>query len=385
MSEPNFGPPQRNRIVINLDDDPQPRSAARAPQQVQPLPSSDAYQPRDNYRAGQFDASNYPHGPRPLDATPQPVVNPANVAPAMPRRSRAKRVLLVFGSILLISTLALGIGGALYWRSFQTTPAYSLALMADAAQRGDTATFNTLIDADKVAASFVPQVTDKLNERFGGALPPQAKLLANTLILQFLPNAKTQIREQINQRVQEIGAQVKDYPFPLVALGVRWRSSITENGDTAQANIALPNRNLELSLQRTGERWQVIGVKDEALANRIADQVMKKLPALKQNGGGGLLDQLPEDIKKRLPDLGTLQQQLPEGLKGQLPNPDDLKKQAEERLKKEVETRIKENLPPELRDKVPSLTNSNAAPPKPSAPSVAPSKPKPQPSNNVEP
>ena len=358
MSEPNFGPPERKRIVINLDDaTPQAR-----PQPVQPLPGH------------AYDAGDYGRGPRNAAAYQTPVA---------PTRSRAKRGVGVFAVVLLVGALALGVGGFFYWRSFQTTPAYSLALLVDAAQHGDTATFNSLIDVDKVAQNFVPQVTEKLSARYGGVLTGPVKLIVDGLIPQFLPNVKTQIREQLNQKVQEIGIKSKDYPFPLVALGTRWRTNITENGDMAQATVALKDRTVDLTLQRAGERWKVVGVKDDALAERIADQVAKKLPTPDTTDVGGLLDQLPDDIKKRLPDLGTLRNQLPEGLKNQLPNPEALKKQAEERIKKEIEARIRQTVPPVLRDQLPTNNSGNAMP-KPAAPKP-PAPPKPKPQNTVEP
>ncbi len=365
MSEPNFGPPNRNRIVINLDD----ATPATRPQPVQPL-------------TGRAYDDNYARDPRNVAAYQTPV--------ATPTRSRAKRVLGVFAVVLLVGALALGVGGFFYWRSFQTTPAYSLALLVDAAQRGDTATFNSLIDVDKVAQNFVPQVTEKLSARYGGVLTGPVKLIVDGLIPQFLPNVKTQIREQLNQKVQEIGIKSKDYPFPLVALGTRWRTNITENGDMAQARVALKDRLVDLTLQREGERWKVVGVKDDALAERIADQVAKKLPAPGTVPNvGGLLDQLPDDIKKRLPDLGTLRNQLPEDLRNQLPDPEAIKKQAEERIKKEIEARIRQNVPPALRDQLPTSGNSNATvkpTPKPSPKPIAPpTAPKPKPQNTVEP
>ena len=347
--------PERTRIVINLDDESQPQ-----PQQVQPLPSPNA--PRRNYA-------------------------PMSQTPAVKPKSRVKRVLGVLAILLLVSVIALGAGGFLYWRNFQSTPAYSLALLADAAQRGDTATFNQLVDTDKVTDSFVPQVTEKLSERYGGVLVGPLKTIVDKLIPQFLPGVKAQVREQLNQKVKEAGASSKDYPFPLLALGMKWKASITENGDTAQASLTLKDRPVELTLQRKGDTWQIVGAKDDALAEKIAEQVAKKIPA--QNpakDGGGILDQIPDEIRKRLPgSLGELKDQLPDGLKDQLPDPDKLEKDAAERIRRELEERIKQNIPPELRDKLP-LGDSKPQPKptvKPPAQTKPPAPPKPQ--NTVEP
>ena len=49
--------------------------------------------------------------------------------------------------------------GCLYWRSLRSTPQYSLALLVDAAKRGDNAAVDSLIDSDAVVDDFMPQVT----------------------------------------------------------------------------------------------------------------------------------------------------------------------------------------------------------------------------------
>jgi hypothetical protein len=343
--------PDRNRIVISLDDEGQPQ-----PQQVRPLSPPNA--PRGSYGL------------------------PVGQTPAAKPKGRVKRVLGMLMLLLLLGAIALGAGGFFYWRSFQTTPAYSLALLADAAQRGDTATFNELVDTDKVAESFVPQVTEKLSERYGGALAGPIKGLVDKLIPQFLPGVKAQIREQLNQKVKEAGEGSKDYPFPLLALGLKWKASVTENGDTAQASLTLKDRPVELTLQRKGERWQVVGAKDDALAGKIAEQVAKKIPAQAPGkDGGGILDQLPDEIRKRIPgSLGELQDKLPPELKDKLPDPAKMEKEAAERIRKELEERIKQNVPPELRDKLP--LGDGKPQPKPTA-TAKPDKPKPE--NTVEP
>jgi hypothetical protein len=348
MSDPTPGPAGRNRIVISLEDSQQP---SPRPQQVQPLAS--------------------PNAPRGYVApTPAPAKS----------RSRVKKALAVLLVLILLGGVALGAGGFLYWRSFQSTPVYSLALLADAAQRGDTATFNELVDTDKISDNFVPQVTEKLNAKFGGLIPPVIKAVADKLIPQFLPGVKTQVREQLNQKVKDAGADSKDYPFALLALGLKWKTTVTEKGDTATAILTVKDQPLELTLQRAADdRWKIVGAKDDALADKIAEQVFKKLPALaKDKDGGGLLD----EVEKRLPGLNDLRDQLPDAVRDQLPDTNRMKKDAEEKIKRELEERLRKQLPPELRDKLP-LGNSNAPPPPKPPPPAKPKPPKPEP--RVEP
>jgi len=63
--------------------------------------------------------------------------------PAPTPRRRRRLVLLL--CVALVALVAAAAGGWLY---FQTTPAYTLALLADAAQRDDAAAFDSFVDAD---------------------------------------------------------------------------------------------------------------------------------------------------------------------------------------------------------------------------------------------
>jgi hypothetical protein len=44
-----------------------------------------------------------------------------------------------------------GVGGFFWWRHYQSTPAYAVTLLVDAAQRNDVAAFEKLINDDEVA------------------------------------------------------------------------------------------------------------------------------------------------------------------------------------------------------------------------------------------
>ncbi len=74
------------------------------------------------------------------------------------RRSR----LPVVGLAALALILALLAGGYFWWQGYRRSPPYSLALLIDAAQHDDVRRVEELIDSDRVAEGFVPQVLDKL-------------------------------------------------------------------------------------------------------------------------------------------------------------------------------------------------------------------------------
>src|SRR5690348_17246673 len=72
------------------------------------------------------------------------------------------RVLMFIAIILLLVLGGVAAGGYFWWRHYQGGPAYSLALLADAAQRNDSATVDGILDTDKITADFVSQVRQRL-------------------------------------------------------------------------------------------------------------------------------------------------------------------------------------------------------------------------------
>ena len=45
-------------------------------------------------------------------------------------------------------------GAFLWWQHYQTTPAYSLAVLVDAAQRNDMTGVDKIVDTDKIVDNF---------------------------------------------------------------------------------------------------------------------------------------------------------------------------------------------------------------------------------------
>ncbi len=62
---------------------------------------------------------------------------------------------------------------------------------------------------------------------------------------------------------------------------------ITQEGDKAFVKSKLNDKPLELTLKRSSDKWQVIGLKDEELAKRIAEKIGQEIIALAKNGGIG--------------------------------------------------------------------------------------------------
>jgi len=85
------------------------------------------------------------------------------------RRGLARTLIIVAVVLLLLVGGIVG-GGYAWWRHYQNGPAYSLALLADAAQRNDTATIDGILDTDKVTDDFVAQVRQRTTGSFLSAI-----------------------------------------------------------------------------------------------------------------------------------------------------------------------------------------------------------------------
>jgi uncharacterized membrane protein len=211
--------------------------------------------------------------------------------------SRGARVLLIVLLVIAGLLVGLAIGGFIWWRSYKTGPAYSLALLVDAAQRGDTGGIDEIIDTNKVVESFAPQVTEQATGRFGTALTPALRKQVEALVPKLLPRVEARVHDAVIQRIKEVGARAEGKPFVVIALSIPYVLDITEDGDTAKAVGSQDEHPIELTLQRNGERWKIVGVKDEQMAKRIVDDIAKDLPAL----GAPLEKEVRKQIQKNLP------------------------------------------------------------------------------------
>lgn len=179
---------------------------------------------------------------------------------------------IVLGVLLL---LLLGIGYA-WWQNYKQGPSYTMALLVDAAQREDVKAVEELIDSDRIAEGFVPQVADKLSGGAGGAVRQQIEAA--------LPQVKPRVRETMREEVagamkglaEKTGGRV---PFIVTALGISRFADVKREGDAAAtAAFQVQDRTTELMLERRENRWKVVTVKDDAMASGIAARIASSLP-----------------------------------------------------------------------------------------------------------
>ncbi|MBP6005223.1 MAG: hypothetical protein KA746_17475 [Pyrinomonadaceae bacterium] len=196
-----------------------------------------------------------------------------------------RRRFAIAGLVVLLLLVIAGAGGLLYYRSLRDTPQYSLALIVDAAKRGDDAAIAELIDVDAVVDDFVPQVTGKAVELYGRGLPPAILGQMAKIATPVLPAVKDRARAEIPRVIRERTERFGNVPFAAMVLGADRYLAITVKGDQAIVKSKLPEHPLELRMKRVGERWKIVAVRDEDLATQIAQKIGQEIVAIAVGGG----------------------------------------------------------------------------------------------------
>ena len=196
------------------------------------------------------------------------------------RRRRWPKVLAALFVFLIVLVVVVGAVLFLWWRHYQKTPAYSLALIVDAAQRDDMVAFQKQLDDEQLAKNLVASVRDKASARYGIALTDSLQRKIDTLLPALLPQLKDKIHTEVAKEVKEFSSRAQSKPFVVVALTISSLVTITMDGDNARVSALIPDRPIELALRRDGDRWKVVDFKDDVLVQRVVDGMMKDLPAI---------------------------------------------------------------------------------------------------------
>ena len=222
-----------------------------------------------------------------------------NLDQNQPRAARGKRSRGGFGRVFLFVAIILVIvvggvaaGGYFWWRHYQSGPAYSLALLADAAQRNDSATVDGILDTEKITSDFMVQVRSRLPASPSVAsVFPQTDSIRNSLSAKL----KDTVHEQLMKELQDLSSVAQGKPFIVVALGVPYFADIKRENNTAQVAVHVKDEQIKLTMQAEGERWRITAVQDEKLAKIVADAVVRSMPS---NG-----PQVQDSIRKQLEGL----------------------------------------------------------------------------------
>jgi hypothetical protein len=201
------------------------------------------------------------------------------------KKSIFVKFLKIFSVVILFVSVIATIGGYLYWQNLKKTPQYSLALLVDAARREDQAAIDQLVDTNAVVEDFVPQITDKAIELYGRNVPPQTIARVAQVAAPIMPAIKERARAEIPALVRDKTKKFESVPFWAIALGAGKALDVAQENDRSLIKSRVQDRPLELILKRNGDRWQVVGIKDEELSRRVAEKIGQQLIVLAKNNG----------------------------------------------------------------------------------------------------
>lgn len=196
------------------------------------------------------------------------------------KRRRWPRVLAILFGLFVVCIVVALIGGFLWWRNYQSTPAYTLTLMVDAAQRNDLVEFQKQIDDEEIAKNMVASISQKAAGRYGLALTGPVQQQIDTVMPSLLPRIKQTINEEVGREIKEFAAASEPRSFIVLLFTVPPLIKVTTEGDVAKATAAIRERTIELTMKRNADRWKVTDFKDDVVVQRIVDSVMKELPAI---------------------------------------------------------------------------------------------------------
>lgn len=204
------------------------------------------------------------------------------------------KVLLIIALILLLIVGGLAAGGFFWWRSYQTGPAYALAVMTDAAQRDDTATVDSFLDVPKIGSDF----TNQVRQRVPGPSVPSSLLPSQIDAVKGAASSKLNvtIHEQLVKEIKQLTDVAAGKPFILVALAVPRFVDVKQTDKVAQATVNIKDEQIQLTMETDGSTgWKIVAVKDEKLAKMVADGLMNSVPSSAtdlQNQIKGQLDKI---------------------------------------------------------------------------------------------
>ena len=201
---------------------------------------------------------------------------------------RWPKVLAVLFLLMLVVVGVVALAGYLGWRRYQSSPSYALALMIDAAQRGEVTEFQKRLDDEAIAKNMVTAVSQKAAARYGLALSNTLKQQIDNTLPSVLQDLRPAIRDEVGKEIQAFAATSKPQPFILLVIGVPSLLTITTEGDASKASATVNGRSFEIAMRRGDDGWKVIDFKDDVVVQRIVDRVMPQLPAI-----GQLEKQLP--------------------------------------------------------------------------------------------
>ena len=217
------------------------------------------------------------------------------------RRGGFGRLLIIVALVLLL--LVGGVVGGVYfwWRQYQNSPAYALAVLADASQRDDTAAVDGILDTDKVTDDFVAQVRERTGGSAAAAIGSVWPAQTDSALQTLSPKLKQTVHDELVKEVQRLTEPAKDKPFILVALAITRFVDIKEESNVAHVKLNIKDEHLQLTMQPSspssqsgGAQWRITAVQDDKLVGVIADSLKRNLPS----SGAQFQDEIRKQLEK---------------------------------------------------------------------------------------
>ena len=218
-------------------------------------------------------------------------------APARRKPRRWLRVLALVALLIVGAIVVAGVGGFLWWRSFQSSPGYSLALLLDAAQQGEMDEMAKYLDREQIVRNMMTKVSQKAVNRYGGLVSTTAQQKIEQAVTS-LPNLDPTIGIEVVTEMQSLAAG-QPQPFFQRLTTIRSQAPVTIEGDTAKTSANLGGRTIPLTMRRDANRWRVTSFDDEVVAQRIVDKIMKDLPPIGALDSTNPLFKMPTRPRKR--------------------------------------------------------------------------------------
>ncbi len=206
------------------------------------------------------------------------------------------KVLKVLSILLVVLIVISLISGFFYWRYLKTTPQYSLALIVDAARRDDQKTIDNLINLDEIVDDFLPQVVNKAVELYGRGVAPDIIKKVAKVAAPILPVVKQRAKAELPEVLREKTKPFEKIPFWVIPIGASRYLEIKQNGDEAIVKSKIKERPLELKMKRKGDRWQVVAIKDEQTAQKIARKIGQEVLSLAKSKNEGTIDNIGRQL-----------------------------------------------------------------------------------------
>jgi hypothetical protein len=122
-----------------------------------------------------------------------------------------------------------------------------------------------------VVANLASQVVEKTASPVG-LIPGLTKSAVSALPPALLEPIKQAVRERIKEEVKKLPGQSEPKPFILIALTVPSLVKITNEQNTGRVAATMLGQTFQLTMERQGEVWKVVGLKDDELVTKIISE-----------------------------------------------------------------------------------------------------------------